>query len=81
MRNRSSQPANSYDVARTAVEAKKVFGLLPKRRTKCPYDYEITKDGRLIIDGEDFGNAEARFAEGEKLRSIVRLWDSVASPC
>jgi hypothetical protein len=32
----------------------------------------------MIVEGEDFGDAEQFFAEGEKLRSLVRLWDDVA---
>jgi len=49
-----------------------------ERRRSCPYAFEITPDGRLIIDGEDFGPAEDRLGEGERLRSIVRLWHEVA---
>lgn len=44
----------------------------------CPYNYEITEDGHMIVDGEDFGDAEQFFAEGEKLRELVHLWHEVA---
>ena len=47
-------------------------------RRKCPYEFKVTPDGRMIVDGEDFGDAERFFAEGERLRSLVRLWHDVA---
>lgn len=45
---------------------------------KCPYDFEVTKDGRLIIDGEDFGNKDAALAQGNAISRLVRLWHEVA---
>lgn len=60
----------------TIADARSVFGL--RRARNCPYAYEITKDGRLIIEGEDFGNAEACFAEGRKLHELVTVWHEVS---
>lgn len=50
-----------------------------RKRVKCPYDYEITEDGRMVIDGEDFGDAEKFFEDGMKLRAIVRIWHEVST--
>ena len=49
-----------------------------RRHTKCPYQHYVTADGRLIIEGEDFGDAETAFAEGRALSGIVRLWHEVS---
>jgi len=44
--------------------------------SKCPYEYEI-KDGKLIIEGEDFGDAEEAFSGGRKLIELVRVMAEV----
>jgi hypothetical protein len=44
----------------------------------CPYNYEITPDGRLTIDGEDFGDKELALAHGRALSHIVQLWHKVS---
>jgi len=45
---------------------------------KCPYDYEV-KNGRLFIENIDFGVAEDCFAQGEKLRDVIRVMHEVAT--
>ncbi len=44
----------------------------------CPYVYEITDDGRLIIEGEDVGDAKEFLDAGEKLRDLLFLWREVS---
>lgn len=44
----------------------------------CPYNYEITKDGRLVIEGEDFGIADECFQKGEQLGRMIRLWNDIS---
>lgn len=46
---------------------------------KCPYDFEVTKDGRLIIDGENFGDKDTALAQGNALSRMVRLYHEVAT--
>ena len=43
---------------------------------KCPVDYEI-RDGRMIVEGEDCGDAQAYLDAGEKLRSLVVLFHEI----
>ena len=50
----------------------------PNWHTKCPYNFVETPDGRLIIDGEDFGDKETALAHGQALSSVVRMWHEVA---
>jgi len=45
---------------------------------KCPYEFEVTKDDRLIIEGEDYGNAQASFDEGDKVIDAIRIWHKVS---
>jgi len=47
-------------------------------RTTCPYHYEI-RDGKLFIEGEDFGDAKTALERGEKILSLVELWHEVGS--
>ena len=63
------------DIARSVRTAKEVFGV-PRRYSKCPYEYEI-KDGHLFIEGEDYGDAETAFALGEKLLAFTRIMHEV----
>lgn len=53
--------------------AEKITG----RRNTCPYDYEI-RDGRMFIEGEDFGEATEFFEKGKKLRGFLRVCHEVA---
>ena len=62
--------------AHTVRAAKDVFGL-PRRRTMCPYDYEI-KDGHMFIEGEDFGDVNEFFAKGKVLREFVSTCHQIA---
>ena len=62
--------------AHTVRAAKDVFGL-PRRRTTCPYDYEI-KDGHMFIEGEDFGDVNEFFAKGKLLREFVSACHQIA---
>ena len=64
------------DIARSIRRAKEVFGV-PRRYSKCPYEYEI-KDGHLFIEGEDYGEAEEAFEHGEKLIALTRILHEVA---
>ena len=64
------------DIARSVRTAKEVFGV-PRRYSKCPYEYEI-KDGHLFIEGEDYGVAEDAFELGEKLIALTRFLHEVA---
>gem|GEM_PF-4303587 len=43
----------------------------------CPYHYEV-REGRLFIEGEDFGEAESAFAQGEKLLAFTRVLHEIA---
>ena len=65
------------EIARSVRTAKDVFGV-PRRPQKCLYDYEI-KDGHLFIEGEDYGDADAAFAQGEKLLAFTRILHEVAT--
>lgn len=47
------------------------------RRDRCPYEYEI-KDGRMFIEGEDFGDAVEFLEKGKKLRNFLRICHQVA---
>lgn len=42
-----------------------------------PYQYHVA-DGRLTIDGEDYGDAEEALAEGMRLVELTRVWGDVA---
>ena len=64
------------DTNRSVRTAKEVFGV-PRRYSKCPYEYEI-KDGHLFIEGEDYGEAEKAFELGEKLIAFTRVLHEVA---
>ena len=63
-------------IAHRVRAAKDVFGL-PRRHTTCPYDYEI-RDGHMFIEGEDFGEVNAFFAEGKLLRQFVSVCHQIA---
>ena len=65
------------DTNRSVRTAKEVFGV-PRRYSKCPYEYEI-KDGHLFIEGEDYGEAEEAFELGEKLIAFTRILHEVAT--
>lgn len=58
---------------RSSIHSSKTNGSI-----NCPYEWEII-DGKLYIDGEDFGEADSVFEEGVKLRKIVKLWHEVSS--
>ncbi|MCB9807780.1 hypothetical protein H6770_00820 [Candidatus Peribacteria bacterium] len=45
---------------------------------KCPYDHKIVR-GRLIVDGEDLGDADTALDEGAKLVELVQLWSEIAA--
>jgi hypothetical protein len=47
-------------------------------RLRCPFPYEI-KDGHLIIEGEDYGEAEKAFANGERLLAFTRVLHEIAT--
>lgn len=38
----------------------------------------VTEDGRLVIEGEDYGDKDAALAQGAALSQAVRLWHGVA---
>lgn len=42
----------------------------------CPYRYHVA-DERLIIDGEDYGDAEEALVRGMRLVELVRVWAEV----
>ncbi len=67
----SRQRRTNADIARCVREVREVFGH-SQRPQKCPFAYEI-RDGHLIIEGEDFGNAVEAFALGEKLCAFTRI--------
>ena len=69
--------STNADINRSVRTAKEVFGV-PRRYSKCPYEYEI-KDGHLFIEGEDFGKAEDAFELGEKLIAFTRVLHEVAT--
>ena len=62
--------------ARTVRDAKDVFGVA-RRRTTCPYEYEI-KDGHMFIEGEDFGDCKEFFAKGRLLRELTMTLHQIA---
>jgi hypothetical protein len=47
---------------------------------KCLYDYAI-KNGRVLIDGEDFGTEHEFQILGNKLSRLIRVWDEVKTGC
>ena len=49
-----------------------------RRHAACPYKYEI-KDGRMFIEGEDFGNCKDFFTKGRVLRDLVRTCHQIAT--
>ena len=53
-------------------------GASPPGVALCPYTYEII-DGRLIIEGEDFGEAEKALQDGKKMIELVRIMADVQS--
>ena len=61
---------------RTIRDAKDVFGVA-RRRTTCPYDYEI-RDGHMFIEGEDFGDCKEFFAKGRLLRELTMTLHQIA---
>ena len=75
--NSQKRHSTRADIARSVRTAKDVFGV-PRRPQKCLYDYEI-KDGHLFIEGEDYGDADAAFAQGEKLLAFTRILHEVAT--
>lgn len=46
-------------------------------RLRCPYPYEI-RGSILFIEGEEWGDAQQFFDEGEKIRSLVRALHEIA---
>ena len=50
----------------------------PTLRRSCPYEYEITDDGTLIIDGESYGDASNCFELGGRLRALVTVMHEIA---
>jgi len=51
-----------------------------RRPKKCPYDF-FTKDGRVFIDGEDFGTEHDFHMQGNKLSRLVSVWHEVKTGC
>lgn len=75
MKKKSSHSRRSAE-AHSVRNAKDVFGVA-RRRTKCPYDYEI-KDGHMFIEGEDFGDCKEFFAKGRLLRELTMTLHQIA---
>ncbi len=48
-------------------------------KVRCPYDYEITDDGRIIVEGEDMGDAVTFFAQGRALRNFIRVCHDIST--
>ena len=49
-----------------------------RRYAVCPYKYEI-KDGRMFIEGEDFGDCKEFFTKGRVLRELVSTCHQIAT--
>ena len=62
--------------AHSVRNAKDVFGVA-RRRTTCPYEYEI-RDGHMFIEGEDFGDCKEFFAKGRLLRELTMTLHQIA---
>ena len=71
-----SQKRQRSTEAHSVRNAKDVFGVA-RRRTKCPYNYEI-RDGHMFIEGEDFGDCKEFFAKGRLLRELTRTLHQIA---
>ena len=44
---------------------------------KCPVPHAVV-DGRLIVEGEDWGDAIELYAEGKKIRDYIHICNRVA---